>query len=121
MKRFIYILLFAIVASVSVGYAQTKKKHKPPTATQLAKIAELENELEQIRHEIMALENKFRASYLTEEEESALKATYGDEQNFSVYYVGMLEEMLNSEREAWMEGFNDELKRRLKYLPRGSG
>ena len=112
MKRIIYIILIALLAGGGLGFAQTKK-HKPPTAAQLARIAELEKELEQIRSEIMDLENKFRASYLTEEEEAILQATYDDEQNFSESYVGMLEAMLKSEEEAWKDAITEELKRRL--------
>lgn len=112
MKRIIYIILVALLAGVGLGFAQTKK-HKPPTAAQLARIAELEKELDQIRSEIMDLENKFRASYLTKEEEAILQATYDDEQNFSASYVGMLEAMLKSEEEAWKDAITEELKRRL--------
>lgn len=112
MKRIIYIILIALLAGGGLGFAQTKK-HKPPTAAQLARIAELEKELDQIRSEIMDLENKFRASYLTEEEEAILQATYDDEQNFSESYVGMLEAMLKSEEEAWKDAITEELKRRL--------
>lgn len=125
MKRIIYIILLALLAGGGLGYAQ--KKHKEPTAAQLARIAELEKELDQINRDIMDMENKlkqtrrdivdlekkFRESYLTKEEEAILQAKYEAEEKSSKSYIHKLDSLLKSEEEAMTKTISDELARRL--------